>query len=249
MQTKWKKQAGVNIWGAPSEDKNGNIYIGAVGDPAVGAETSFYRLLSYDPNMGPDDNLRWQTDLVSNEGQLCSPEFLAPAIGDAAGYIVAKDSLYSFDLETGNINWTYSAKKEAGQNFYGGSPSLAADGTIYVVFTDGYLHAIDQAGAEKWSYKIVKGSSFSLNNYYSSAATIGADGTIYIGGENTLFALNPDGTEKWHYDYLVPENHPDALIYAGTPAIAKDGTLYVSFGGASASSMSIPGMFYAFGDN
>lgn len=249
MQIKWKKRTGINIWGAPSEDKNGNIYIGAAGDPEAGAETSFYRLLSYDPNKDLEDNLRWQTDLASNEGQLSSPEFLSPAIGDAAGYISAKNSLYSFDLETGNINWTYSIEEGSGQKFYGGSPSLAADGTIYIVFTDGYLRAIDPAGVEKWSYKIVKGLFFSLNNYYSSAITIGVDGTIYVGGEGTFYALNSDGTEKWHYDYPLPEGYSDIPIYAGTPAIAADGTLYVSFSGIPTSSLNIPGALYVFDNN
>jgi outer membrane protein assembly factor BamB len=87
------------------------------------------------------------------------------------------------------------------------SPSIAADGTIYVptgnVVTDtvGFLYAINPDGTLKWRYQFAGLPS-------SSTAAIADDGTIYVhmnGNEGNiaapekLYAINSDGSLKWMF--------------------------------------------------
>ena len=108
---------------------------------------------------------------------------------------------------TGTTKWSYAT----GNVIYS-SPTISADGTIYVGSSDNSLYAINPDGTKKWSYA-------TGNGIYSSPA-IGADGTIYVGSyDHSLYAINPDGTRKWSY---ATGNG----IYS-SPAIGADGTIYV----------------------
>ena len=103
--------------------------------------------------------------------------------------------------------WTY-------QLMYGveDSPTIGADGTIYVGSNDNNLDAINPNGSLKWKY--TTGGAV-----YSSPA-IGADGTIYVGSSDyNLYAINPNGSLKWKYT-------TGAWVYS-SPAIGADGTIYI----------------------
>ena len=111
----------------------------------------------------------------------------------------------------GDLKWV--APIANGQIF--SSPSIAADGTIYVGHSGSWpgLYAINPDGTQKWYFKP-----------YSevwTAPAIGSDGTIYFGteGGEELVAVNPDGTEKWVLELF-------GEIF-GSPAIGQDGTIYV----------------------
>jgi outer membrane protein assembly factor BamB len=92
------------------------------------------------------------------------------------------------------------------------SPAVAADGTIYVGSSDGYLYAINPDGTQKWRFA-------ALSSVDSSPA-IGADGTVYVGtGGRKLYAVRPDGTKEWEYGVQGP--------IRSSPAIGADGTIYV----------------------
>jgi len=95
------------------------------------------------------------------------------------------------------------------------SPSIAADGTIYVGHVGSWpgLYAVNPDGTEKWYFK--------PGDYIWSTPAIGADGTIYFGGEDSddFYAVNPDGTEQWTVEIF-------GEVY-GSPAIGQDGTIYV----------------------
>ena len=135
------------------------------------------------------------------------------------------------------------------------SAAIAADGTIYISSTDGYLYALTEELKLKWRYKSDSGAL--------ASPAIGADGTIYVGStHNALFALYPNGEQKWRYDTAAAVNASpsvahDQTVYFGdvggqlyainpngelnwyydtvykiksAPTIAADGTLYVSSG-------------------
>jgi len=92
------------------------------------------------------------------------------------------------------------------------SPTIGADGTIYVGSFDNKLYAINPDGSQRWSF--ATGASV-----YSSPA-IGADGTIYVGSlDKKLYAINPDGSQRWSFT-------TGGSIYS-SPAIRADGTIYV----------------------
>jgi outer membrane protein assembly factor BamB len=58
-----------------------------------------------------------------------------------------------------------------------GSPTVGADGTVYVGSDDHHVYAVDGAtGAKKWAFN-------TGGSVYPSPA-IGADGTIYIGSND-----------------------------------------------------------------
>jgi len=235
----------IHIWGLPAEDSEGNIYIAAViqitkrepprYEPVFDYEKSVYRLISFDSA----GNLRWIKDVSKIKRPIAYPEFLSPAIGQNTGYVSAQNNLYAFSLADGAIQWTYSVGEEGGKSYDSSSPSLASDGTVYNIFSDGYLYAFSSSGEHKWKALIMQSEDYASR---LPAATIGLDGTIYAGGENIFYAFNPDGSEKWRYS--VADDFGGKKAIAGVPAIGKDGTVYVSFGGAWQTS---GGMLYAFG--
>jgi outer membrane protein assembly factor BamB len=144
------------------------------------------------------------------------------------------------------------------------TPTIAEDGTIYVVSWDHYLYAINHNGSCKWR--------FCFGIYSSSSPAIGQDGTIYCGASNNnVYAINPNGTLKWTYstggwtssaaigdDGIIYIGSEDNYLYAfypngtlkwrfktgdwvkGWPSIASDGTIYAP---------SFDGYFYALNPN
>ena len=107
-----------------------------------------------------------------------------------------------------NEKWSFAT----GGSIVTSSPSIVADGTIYIGGSGKKLHAINPDGTEKWS--------FLTGNSILSSPAIAADGTIYIGfNDNNLYAINPDGSLKWSF--------ATAGVIGSAPAIGDDGTIYV----------------------
>ncbi|MCB1217143.1 PQQ-binding-like beta-propeller repeat protein [bacterium] len=90
--------------------------------------------------------------------------------------------------QTNNELWTFTTGDQVQS-----SPTIAADGTIYVCSQDNSLYAINPDGSLAWSY--ATGDSITR-----CAPAVAADGTIYVCGlDNKLHAVNPDGSGKWTY--------------------------------------------------
>jgi len=133
-------------------------------------------------------------------------------------------SKYDTSHIDGTIKWVYEVDASIQ-----GSPSIGADGTIYVGIDDGYLYAFNpDDGTVKWKTKIGTplrkeyGGDVSYTSILSSPAIV-EDGTIYISSRDQyLFAINPDGTIKWKFaiDFTF-----DNWV---APAIAEDGTIYMT---------------------
>ncbi len=105
------------------------------------------------------------------------------------------------------------------------SPSIAPDGTIYLLDEFGYVHALNPSGTRKWR------STVSSGNAYGGAVALGPDGTLYFGDDiGYVYALDPvTGARKWRF--LTGD-----VIWT-SPAVAADGTIYVK---------SDDGLLYAF---
>ena len=72
------------------------------------------------------------------------------------------------------------------------SPSIDADGTIYIGDITGKFYALEPMGVTKWVY--------TTGGEISTAAAIDSHGVIYIGSNDTyLYAIQRDGTLKWRY--------------------------------------------------
>ena len=106
------------------------------------------------------------------------------------------------------------------------SPTLAADGTIYVgvdvprpgTSAQGWLCAIHPDMTERWCVQTRASAS-------RSSAAVAADGTVYLGDrDNTLTAFDPiTGAKKCTY------NHGYEGDIHTSPTIRADGTVYFSF--------------------
>jgi outer membrane protein assembly factor BamB len=115
-----------------------------------------------------------------------------------------------------SLKWSFAMGKPVGKDSDAAelsSPTIGADGTIYVGSTDGKVYALNPDGSQRWS--------FATEQPVYTRAAIGADGTIYLGsGDKKVYALNRDGSQKW--SFLT-----GGKIYA-SPAIGADGTIYVT---------------------
>lgn len=112
---------------------------------------------------------------------------------------------------TNHVRWKWAPP---GGEIIRGSPTIAADGTVYVAA--GYWFcAIRPDGVERWCKPLSGEATL-------SGAAIDSLGTIYYGArDNRLYAFNPDGSIKWRY--LV---HNDGDVRT-SPAVF-DGTIYFS---------------------
>jgi hypothetical protein len=110
---------------------------------------------------------------------------------------------------------------------YNSSPSIGADGSIYIGSNLGIHKVIDQGtwGQVAWTYL--------TNGEVDTTPAIGAGGMIVASafktGTRTLYALNPNGTLKWG---PVAHPSPSTTGYAQSPSpvIDVDGVIYAGFG-------------------
>ena len=100
------------------------------------------------------------------------------------------------------------------------SPTIGADGTVYVGGIDGRLYSLRPDGGINWELQ--------LGGFISSSPALGANGTIYVAtGDGRLHAITPGGGRLWTFDVsaFAPPDAPIPLIFS-SPAIGVDGTLY-----------------------
>lgn len=92
------------------------------------------------------------------------------------------------------------------------SPTVGADGTVYLACGDGKLYALDpETRAIRWEY--------ATGSFITSSPAIGADGTLYFGaGDGRLHAVAPSGVRRWTF---ATGDWVDS-----SPAVAADGTIY-----------------------
>jgi outer membrane protein assembly factor BamB len=144
--------------------------------------------------------------------------FQASVAIDTDGTIYAgSDNLYAINPD-GTLKWSFTMDSYVGT---GGSPTIAADGTIYCASDKGTLYAVNPDGSMKWTLP-------ALYLQYSPVL-IGPDNTLYIGSTygRSIYAINSDGTVRWQ---LKTGNWQ-----RGSPAMVN-GTIYVGSDG---------GVFYA----
>ncbi len=209
--------------------------IGAL-EPAIAADGTIYVAGRDFTAFKPDGTVKWK-DLAGPTWT--NVYYAAPSIGpDGTIYYVhwATATPWGQNLRAlnpdGTVKWD---SPNIGTYPNTCSPSIAADGTIYLGLhdysalsgaTNAALLAFTSTGAIKWAFPA---GDFDIRD----TPSIAADGTIYFGtkGDNGfVYALNPDGTQKWKYNTFTDVvNCPTCGVDVyDTPAIAVDGTVYVS---------------------
>lgn len=219
---KWRFDAGDGIETSPAIGPDGSIYFGAFRD-------NFFAL-------NPDGSEKWRLTKKGEEFR-SSPTIAKDGtiyIGAVFDLKPVLNVMYNREMDygvpklyalnpDGTVKWEFVVGGILGGTY--NSPTLGADGTIYIgsggsKMTDyaqggNRLWAINPDGTAKWYFE-------GQEAVYSSAA-IGDDGTIYIGwGDGSLFALTPDGKEKWRFT----RKEGDFSVFDSTPVIGKDGTIY-----------------------
>jgi len=146
--------------------------------------------------MGPDGSIYFGfPDCIYNLGP------------PGTSFVSKHGNLYAINQD-GTEKWTFQISANS-------TPSIGADGTIYVGSDDGKLYAVNQDGTQKWT--------FQTGSRISSSPAIGPDGTIDVSScDNHLYAINSDGTRKWAFE---TGGH-----IKSSPAIGSDGSIYEHVG-------------------
>lgn len=127
-------------------------------------------------------------------------------------YIGADDGrVYAFNGDTGAINWATTVHTAGIDS----TPSLDADGTLYVGAGNSVVALHAAMGAQKWRFETA--------GDVESSPTLALDGTLYFGADDAKFyALDSSsGTLKWYFAF------PDGGDTDSSPAIGVDGTIYI----------------------
>lgn len=143
------------------------------------------------------------------------------AVGpDGTLYFGTYDStLYAVNPGTGVARWTFKLGAEEGTlGVVMGSPAIAADGTIIVATTTGYLHAVSAKGTQLWASE--------LDDEIRASPVIDRDGNIYIGTHGgKLHSLTAGGQPRWVFDA-----GGEASRIRSSAAIDRDGHVYFGTG-------------------
>lgn len=215
---------------------DGTIYIGnfpgnlfALRDPGSGS--SLEMVWRFHP---PRASSFHTTPAIGRDGTIYIGFSTGGASPDAHG------TLYALRAPTSGrdaqVVWSVDFGPQSGRQTT--SPTLGADGTIYVTSGVGKLHAIAADGNVKWTAQ--------AGPNVKAAPAIGADGTIYLSSLNgNLYAVSAptgsgnEGTIKWKFDFgehlgqlpvvTAPEPVPglNGIGSIASPTIGPDGTIYV----------------------
>ncbi|MBI9051023.1 MAG: PQQ-like beta-propeller repeat protein [Anaerolineaceae bacterium] len=111
---------------------------------------------------------------------------------DGQIYAAYKNEVLAISSTNGSLVWTYPAKAEASQMFYG-QPAVYDDLVIAGAYNK-ILHAINkQNGNVSWTFEGAEGK-------YISGILVDAD-TIYApNGDHNLYALDSSGKELWTFE-------------------------------------------------
>jgi hypothetical protein len=106
---------------------------------------------------------------------------------------------------------------DANYPFISTSPIVADDGTIFIVWVNGDVMALNPDGTAKWEHRLRPASMPTSTGWVHAPPAIASDGTSYWPGK-VVTALGPDGALPWQF---IPS---EQNFYA--VSIARDGTIY-----------------------
>ena len=159
-----------------------------------------------------------------------SPDGSTVYVSSMNGMLYAVGVPNAADL-SGKVRWTFafadrpgiqahitSVSPPAGANGIGSgaSPTVAADGTVYVGANNSNFYAITQDGELHWMFEAER----EIAGIWSTAALSDDESVLYFGAsKGGMYALNrADGSLAWRYPIV-------SSIY-NSPALAGNGVLY-----------------------
>ena len=130
-------------------------------------------------------------------------------------------------LATTNVLYSPAVSYDAIES----SPSIGADGTIYLETGDGILHGFLPNGTDKWGSNPAIFGQYVSSVTIASPTTVGGSETLYVGGQDGSNISGPDallsinattGAVNWTYDIPTNTAYPRSVM--GSPAVATNGT-------------------------
>lgn len=120
---------------------------------------------------------KWTTTFPESGGGLTSA-----VIANNNLIYMGADKFYALNAD-GEILWLMATDHE--DDFFTSTPTIAADGTIFIGASDHQLYAINPDGTKKWSFK--------TSGTILSSPTISPDGHVVFGSnDGRLYILNSD---------------------------------------------------------
>jgi outer membrane protein assembly factor BamB len=238
----------------PAADIQSSSAIGADGTIYIGNHPGYLFALRNSSSASDKLDLVWKfrppngssfhaTPAIAADGTVYMPFTTGPA-ANARCYLYALRTLPSGQDPA--IVWQI----ELGQGQVPGqdSPTIGADGTIYVVSVPGLVSAIGSDGKLKWTAQTGTGTA-QFGQTVKVAPALAADGTVYTTTlTGKLWAISPpsgsgdQGTIKWTFDFgehlgptplesapvtAPPNRGQDAVGSGASATIGPDGTIYV----------------------
>lgn len=156
-----------------------------------------------------------------------------------AGSVYSPDLLYAMNPD-GTLKWAYDDDALAFANSTTYSPSIAADGTVYVVGGVGSeggqkVYAVNPDGTGKWVFTQSSAPGVSDPIRIHSKLAVGSSGRIFFGtnydsmtpARGHFFGVNPDGSPAWVRTDDGMGNDALADRPGTSPAVGSDGTVYL----------------------
>ena len=205
----------LNLNAAPG-DKRWQLPLAAcAGAPAV-ATNGDLLVGSYDGNLysvRPSGSVRWGFQTPHNVVGV-------PVVAPDGTIYFGSDKLYALNPD-GSKRWDYTIPEPPTGGYvpYVNTPTLGADGVIYIVTgTVNALYSVTPDGSLRWE---------AAGNHQAPGA-IGADGTLYLGlAYGSFSAVDMDGVTRWSVTVGNDVGAPAALAADGTVLVPVAGsTIY-----------------------
>lgn len=111
-------------------------------------------------------------------------------------------------VESPQVQWTFSDAS----GLVGG-PAVSADGSVYLLSTNGTLHSLADDGSVNWSISLPAGGV--------GTPALDADGNIYASDSSGgLSSVTPDGTLRWYFQV------DESFEATSGPVVGESGTIY-----------------------
>lgn len=166
----WEFSTGNSVVSSPILDSAGNAYVGSLDGYIYSVDT--------------EGNQRWRfqtADWVES----------SPALSHDESRIYVgtwDDRILAINTSDGSLAWEFAVA-----SLVYASPAVAADGTVYVGASDGYLYAINPNGSLKWDVEV--------GGELDSSPAIDEKGNVYVGSSSgAVVSVNAAGEERWSWD-------------------------------------------------
>jgi len=167
-------------------------------------------------SLTPDGTKRWSLNLPGrNSGSYSVGPAIAP---DGTLYFVRSDALTAV-----NPNGTLKWEQILGRPAFDRTPTIGADGTVYIGAEDGFLYAFNPNGTLKWKQQYVTVTGWGAG--IKSNVLLDAAGMLYfLGRDGFVYGVDSQTRQvRWRYATgQIDQSYPGIQL-----SLDADGTLYV----------------------